>query len=244
MLTEYLKRGIKAGAVGGLIYGLYVALVGNNLIAYAESFERNHAHSVGEAVAMAGELTAPISVVAGILWGVFLGGIVFGLVYYFLEPAIPGDDDTKSYLLGAAGFVTISGAPWLVLPPQPPGVEQALPTETRLLLYGGMMVASALVWGFAGVVYNRLRDQGRMVAIRGSIVALALFAIPIFFAPLNVTTGPAPEQFVSAFQWVTVFGQFTLWAVMTGGYVWFARRADDTVHLSSDTTETVENPNT
>ncbi|MDN4015358.1 CbtA family protein, partial [Chryseobacterium gambrini] len=76
---------IKAGAVGGLIYGLYIALVGNNLIAYAESFERSHVHAAGEgghihsvggAVAMASELTAPISVVAGVLWGVFLGGIV------------------------------------------------------------------------------------------------------------------------------------------------------------------------
>ena len=244
MLTEYLKRGIKAGAVGGLIYGLYVALVGNSLIAYAESFEQSHAHSAGGPVAMAGELTAPISAVAGILWGVFLGGIVFGLVYYFLEPAIPGDDDTKSYLLGAAGFVTISGAPWLVLPPQPPGVEQALPTETRLLWYGGMMVASALACGLAGVVYNRLREQGRTVAIRGSVVAFALLAIPLFFAPVNTTTGPAPEQFVSAFQWVTVFGQFILWAVMTGGFVWFARRADDTVHVPSDTIESVGNPNT
>lgn len=233
MIIDYLKRGIKAGAVGGGVYGLFIALVGNHLITFAETFEQGQ----GSEEALATILSASLSVGAGVLWGVLLGGVVFGVVYYFLEPAIPGDDDTKIYLLGAAGFVTLSGAPWLVLPPQPPGIEQALATETRLLLYGGMMIVGALVCGLAGLVYNRLREYGRAVAVGGGAASFALLAIPIFLAPANPTVGSVPEQFVRAFQWVTVFGQFTLWVVMSSGYVWVTRRADETVRVPADSSE-------
>lgn len=241
MFTDYIKEGVKAGGIGGLFYGLFVALVGNNLIRYAETFEHGH----GEAASLTTIPSAPASIGGGILWGLLLGGLVFGVVYYFLEPVIPGYEDTKIYLLGCAGFITISGAPWLVLPPQPPGVEQGLPTETRLLMYIGMMIAGALVCGLAGAAYNRLRENGRIIAILGGIAAFVLLAIPIIVAPANPTSGAVPTQFVWAFQWVTAFGQATLWVVMASSYVWITRRTEKTASpVSPDSFEPVANPDT
>lgn len=224
MLSSYLKKGLASGAVGGLMYGLFVALVGNNLIEYAETFEHGHQEVSTAVVAPNG-----MSILAGVVWGLLLGGVVFGLVYYFLEPIIPGDEDTSILLLGGAGFLTLSAGPWLVLPPQPPGIEQALDTQTRLLLYAGMMVTSALVCGLALTLYHRLREYGYSVAVGGAIMAFVLLVIPVFFAPANPTTGPVPQRFIVAYQWVTVFGQFILWLVMSTGYILVRRRVGQPV---------------
>ena len=116
MLFAHLRRGLVAGAAGGVVYGLFVASVVVSLVELAESFEAG-----GHEAAVSATTTVVVSVGGGVLWGLFLGLLVFGAVYYFFEPAIPGEGATRSYLLGAAGFVTVSGAPWLVLPPLPPG---------------------------------------------------------------------------------------------------------------------------
>ncbi|PSQ32444.1 hypothetical protein BRD09_03565, partial [Halobacteriales archaeon SW_10_68_16] len=141
MLRSYVERGVLAGAAGGLTFGLFVAVVGNPLVGYVE--ELGHAGDGGHQAAegfLSETVTNLGSVGGGVLWGLLLGAIFFGAVYYFLEPAIPGEGATKRYVLAGAGFLTVSGAPWLALPPVAPGMEQSLPTQTRLLIYGGMMI--------------------------------------------------------------------------------------------------------
>lgn len=229
MLSSYLKRGLAAGAVGGLIYGLFVALIGNNLIRYAETFEHGHEEALTAVIA-----PQAMSVMAGVVWGLLLGVIVFGLLYYFLEPVIPGDEETSILLLGGAGYLTLSIGPWLVLPPQPPGLEQALDTQTRIWLYVGMMVASVLACGFATALYHQLREYGQSVAAGGAVISFALLAIPVLFAPANPTTGPVPQRFIVTYQWVTVFGQFTLWLVMSTGYVLIRRRIGQPVPVPEE----------
>jgi hypothetical protein len=98
--------------------------------------------------------------------GDLLGGAVFGVAFYLLEPVVPGSGATKSYVLGAADFVTVSGVPWLVLPPAPPGVGGSLPTATRLALYGASMAAGGLTRLLSGGIYDRIRaSSGRVIAI-------------------------------------------------------------------------------
>ncbi|MUV51689.1 CbtA family protein, partial [Haloarcula sp. CBA1122] len=120
MATDYLERGAVAGVAGGLVYGLFVATVGNSFTAGLETFEHGHGHGGGPVVS--GLTTAVASIGGGVLWGLLFGVAVFGMAYFFLEPAIPGSGATKRLALAGAGFLTVSGAPWLVLPPQPPGV--------------------------------------------------------------------------------------------------------------------------
>lgn len=225
MFTEYVTRGVKAGLVGGVAFGLFIALVGNPLIGYAETFEHSHGHppAVSETV------TAVVSIVGGILLGVLLGAAVFGVAYYFLEPVLPSKSvDANSYVLGGAGFITVSGAPWLVFPPQPPGVEQSLSVDARIAWYALMMVVSALACGLAGWVYRRLRrrfdDRSRVIAVVGVAVALGVLALVSVIAPANSVAGPIPADLVTVFQAVTAMGQVGFWFVLATAHAWLVRR--------------------
>jgi len=221
MFTAYLKRGLTAGFVGGVVYGLFVALVGNPLVAFAETFEQGH--GAREAVLSATTATAT-SVAAGVVWGLLLGGLAFGVAYYFLEPAIPGAADTKGYLLAAAGFLTVSGAPWLVLPPQPPGVEQALATEPRLAWYGLMVVAGGLACGISLAVYNRLGSDGWARRLLGAALPFAVPVALVAVAPGNPISGAVPGTFVAVFRWTVAFGQLLLWLTLASAHAWLVRR--------------------
>ena len=217
MTSDHLERGALAGAAGGLVYGLFIATVGNSFTAGLEAFEAGH-HEAAPAVS---ELTtAVVGVGGGVLWGLLFGVVVFGAGYYLLEPALPGGGTASRLALATGGFLTVSGAPWLVLPPQPPGVEQALPTETRLLWYGGMMVVGALVAGLCGVAYRRTADSRRLVQTLATAGPLALLVVPVALAPANPVHGAVPPALVTAYRWTVVFGQLLLWTTLAGVHAW------------------------
>ncbi len=235
MIRSYVERGLLAGAAGGLAFGLFVAIVGNPLVGYVE--ELGHAGSeggqhggaaAGEAVHHAGEgllsaaVTNAVSVGGGVLWGLLLGAVFFGVVYYFFEPAIPGGGATKRYVLAGAGFLTVSGAPWLVLPPQPAGVEASLSTETRILWYGVMIAAGAVVSLLAIYTYGRLSQRGtrRSVARLSALAPLALLALPVALSPTAGATGAVPAEMALAYRGFVVFGQATLWFVLASVHAW------------------------
>jgi hypothetical protein len=204
------------------VFGLFVALVANPLVVYAD--ERAHAasehggahvHESAETQGSATVVTKAVSAVSGGLWAVLLGGVFFGIAFYILEPAVPGTGATKSYVLGAAGFVTVSGAPWLVLPPVSPGAPQSIPAGTRLLLYGGMMIAGALVCLLAGGVYNRLRrSNGHVTAAVGGLLPFGLLAVPAAAAPTNTVQGALSPTLRAGLIGLFVFGQVLLWLVL------------------------------
>jgi predicted cobalt transporter CbtA len=246
MLAAYLKRGVKAGVVAGLVFGLLIAFVANPLVAFADELGHgshaigdNHEHATGEHHEGSGgaqpdstvsmTVTNGASIVSGVLWGILLGGVVFGIAYYFLEPVIPGTGGTQSYLLAVAGFITVSGAPWLVLSPQRLGAEQALPAELRSMLYGGMMVAGAFVCLLAGFVYDRLRDtHGRTTATIVAMLSLGLLAIPAALSPVNAVESSLPSELASGLTGTIVFGQALLWLLLAGTHARLRRRSMDT----------------
>ncbi|MGB9954670.1 CbtA family protein [Haloarcula sp. Atlit-120R] len=222
MATNYLERGAIAGVAGGLVYGLFVATVGNAFTAGLETFEHGHSHGGGPAVS---ELTTTVaSIGGGVLWGLLFGVAAFGMAYFFFEPAIPGSGATKRLVLAGAGFLTVSGAPWLVLPPQPPGVEQALGTETRLAWYAGLMALGALVAVLAGLAYQRTEHRHTAVRLGATALPLALLAAPVALAPANPVHGDVPAALVAAYRWTVVFGQLVLWATIAGVHAWLGDR--------------------
>ena len=230
MLTRHLRSGLQAGVAGGLAFGLFVALLGNPLIRYVETFEsfkggHSHAHAHGGSAVGPETVGSIASVGGGVVFGVLLGTVVFGALYYVLEPAIPGTSTTKSYVLGASGFLTVSGAPWLLFPPQPPGVKAALATDVRIHWYLGMALAGALACGLAGLAYTRLRAR------RGQLPALLGTALPFCVLPILATLGPAtpvsgsiPAALAYVFRTVTVMGQLGLWFVLASTHAWLLRR--------------------
>lgn len=236
MLAAYALRGLKAGAVAGLAFGLFVALVASPLVAVAEeraghhdadhehAGEPGHAHvAVGPLEVETTTLSTLTNLLGGVGWGLLLG-VGFGVAFYLLEPAVPGAGDTRIYLLGAAGLLTVSVAPWLAVPPQPPGVEGAA-LDVRGLWYGGMVLAGALACLTAGTAYSRLRTRGRRPVVAGAVAAVPLAALPLVTLVAPATGGSG--SFAAAYRGVVLAGQVGLWLVLALAFGWFHRRGLD-----------------
>jgi predicted cobalt transporter CbtA len=227
MFVASVTRGVKAGVVAGLVFALFVALVANPLVGYADGLaheDHDGAHEGND-----GQLTVgdAISIVSAFLWAVLLGGVVFGVAFYLLEPLVPGIGATRSFLLAGAGFVTVSGAPWLALPPVTPGVEGTLGTTTRVVWYGGMMVAGALACLLSALLYDRLAARrGPTIGVAGALAALATLAVPATLAPTAPTSGTTPPALGAAFVGLVVFGQLLLWATLATVHALLRRRGD------------------
>lgn len=250
MLLDYLRRGVVAGVATGLVFGLFLALVATPLVGFADGMAHDGAagdHATGTAEHHAAEnheadgqgdgsthhesavpatVTDLVSVLSGVLWAVLLGGVVFGAGYYLLEPTIPGSEATRSYVLAAAGFLSVSGAPWLVLPPLPPGTEQAVGTDLRLALYGGMMLAGAVVSLLSFGLYDRLRAQrGPLLAGAASLPPLGLLGVPVLLAPTNAGATSLPASLSTGLTGTVVFGQALLWLLLAAAHTGLRRRA-------------------
>jgi hypothetical protein len=223
MIRNSFERGVAAGLVAGLAYGLFLALVGNPLVEHLEhaAHDHGHGHGHGHEHAVSELTTAVVSVGSGVLWGVLLGA-AFGVAYYLFEPSLPGAGSAKAFVLAGAGFLTVSGVPWLALPPVAPGTEQALATDVRLAVYGAMMVLGATIAALSIALYGRARDEHSRTAAAGvSLAPFALCAIPVVLVPTNVVATP---ELAGAFQWIVVLGQVALWTILAGVYARLDRR--------------------
>lgn len=229
MITDSFKRGTAAGIVAGLAYGSFLALVGNPLVEYLEHAGHGHGHEAGTV----SELTAAVvSVGSGVLWGILLGA-AFGVAYYLFEPSLPGAGTTKAYVLAGAGFLTVSGVPWLALPPVAPGAEQVLATDVRLVVYGAMMALGAAICALSITLYGRTRsERGPFAAAGIAAMPFALCAIPILLVPATVSGGSG--GLATAFQWLVVLGQIALWTITAAVYGGLDRRADGTAPSLDD----------
>lgn len=230
-----LKRGVAAGAVVGLVYGLFTALVVHPLTTSIAEMAHHAGHEAGaHSHAVPETTTAVVSTGSGVLWGIFLGG-AFGLLYYFLEPAIPGTDAIRPYVLAGAGFLTVSVSPWLVLPPVAPGMEHQLAISTRIWLYAGMMVAGAALSVLAVALYRRAGADWRRGAAAGlAPVAAAVVFVPLL-APATATASGLSTDLVVAYRSLVVFGQAGLWVGLATAYRWLGTFSTDRVTLAHET---------
>ncbi|PSQ03683.1 hypothetical protein BRC97_13265 [Halobacteriales archaeon QS_6_71_20] len=235
MLVEYLVRGVKAGAVAGVAFGLFVALVANPLVGFAD--DRAHAagadgdhvadHGGGDGLPAA--VTDAVSVASGALWGLFLGAAGFGVAFYLLEPIVPGRAGVDSYVFGLAGFLTVSGAPWLVLPPTVPGVERALDPTMGSLLYVGLVLAGGVACVAGMAAYDRLRPEwSRSAATLAATAPYGLLVVAAAAAPTDglatATESALEPALASGLVGVVVFGQALVWLLLAAVH---ARLRDD-----------------
>ncbi|TMT86870.1 cobalamin cluster protein [Haloterrigena sp. H1] len=239
MLIGYLERGVLAGSIAGIVYGIYMTVVANPLIGYMETVAEeathgahahsasDHAHAAGEhAHAVSEATTAAVSIGSGVLWGILLGGI-FALAFYFLEPALPGRKYVKSYVLAGASFLTISVAPWLVLPPATPAAEKAFDPTLRIGLYIGLMAVGAVVAAASIEGYKRVSIRSRPLGIVAATIPIgALVATAVLAAPTVVDSGAMSASLVTAFRGLTVLSQAALWAIVASCFSWLQTRAN------------------
>jgi len=224
MFFAYLKRGLLAGGVAGIAYGLFMATVANPLVSYLEHAQHGHSHAPEGGSVVAESTTAIVSVGGGLLWALLIGGC-FGIALYFLEPALPGRGAAKGFVLAASGFLTISVTPWLVLPPFAPGAEQALATNTRFVLYAGLVVLGGAIAATSVLAYNRVEPRSRALAVvAGALpVVAAVVVIPIV-SPSLVSHPELSADLVAAYRAMVVLSQGSIWLLIAAAFGWLQRR--------------------
>ncbi len=244
MIADYLKQGVFAGFVAGLAYGIYMLLVGSPLSQYAHDAGHSHDHGHGHGHshdsghAVSELTTAVVSAGSGVLWAIFLGGL-FGVVFYFLEPALPGRGGLKAAVLGAGGFLTVSVTPWLVLPPAAPGAEQLYTVELRLGVYTGLVMLGAFVSILAVSAYNRLEPRHRGLAlITGLVPVVALVLVVPAITPTVVTHPELSNDLVTAYQSLALLSQAAIWLVVAGTFTWLHERSEVPASTASSTQPT------
>lgn len=233
MLTTYLKRGVTAGVVAGIAYGVYMVLVGNPLTSYVDAVAHDSVgqtgpdHSVG---VVSETTTAVVSAGSGILWAILLGG-AFAVVLYFLEPALPGRQATKSYVLAGAGFLTVSGIPWLALPPAAPGARYAAGIDTRITLYLGFVLLGAVTAAVTVLAYKRVARRHLGVGIVAAVVPICVVgSILSIVVPTMTTHSTVPTDLAVAYRGLAIVSQAGVWLLIATAYNGLRRRAsvDDT----------------
>ncbi|WP_299236248.1 CbtA family protein [Natronomonas sp.] len=232
MIQQYFQRGVGAGAVAGLAYGAYMALVGNPLSEHVHEAGHGadhthagaaeHAHEAGPAVSEA--TTAAVSAGSGVLWGVLLGG-VFAVAFYLFEPALPGRPETKAYVLAGVGFFSVSATPWLVFPPAAPGAEHLYGIEVRIAAYLGLVAVGLAVSAAAVAAYRRVGSERPglgLVAAAAPVSAAALLLSTL--APQTVISPELPADLLAAYRGLTVLTQAGLWLVIAAAFSRLQRR--------------------
>ncbi|TKX81848.1 CbtA family protein [Halorubrum sp. SD626R] len=232
-MIDRIRRGIAAGAVAGAAYGLFTWLVLSPAVGYLEhaaSHEAGHGHgghghAQEAAHAVSEATTALVSAGGGVLWGVLLGA-AFGAAYYLFEPALPGGE-AKAYVLAGAGFLAVSVAPWTVLPPVVPGMEQLYGPGVRVPLYLGLIGVGALVAATSVLAYDRASAaRGRRAGAVAAALPLVALALLSALAPPTLAGGEAPAELAVAFRWLVALSQAGLWALIAVGFRRFERDGD------------------
>ncbi|MFC7323516.1 CbtA family protein [Halorubrum rutilum] len=244
-MIDRIRRGVAAGGVAGAAYGLFTWLVLSPAVGYLERAASHgsghghggHGHAQEAARALGEATTALVSAGGGVLWGILLGA-AFGAAYYLFEPALPGGE-AKAYVLAGAGFLAVSVAPWTVLPPVVPGMEQLYGPSVRVPLYLGLIGVGALVAAASVLAYDRASAaRSRRVGAVAAALPLVALALLAALAPPTLTGGEAPAELAVAFRWLVALSQAGLWALIAAAFGRLDRRAGRRVPDSSAATPT------
>ena len=189
-----LRRGVVAGAVGGLLAGLFGYLLAEPVMDRAVRLESARRLAAGDDSAEAfSRHTQHVGfVVATLLTGVALG-VLYAVVAVLLE-RVPGDPWRRAWRLGGAAFFALTLVPFLRYPSNPPGVGDSATIDQRSRLYLVSLLVGLVGACTAALVSRSLADRAaptRQLSIAGVLVAtVALtFVLPSDPDPLTVPAG-------------------------------------------------------
>jgi len=125
-MTRFLKLGALAGLVGGIALALFLRFVGEGPIGDAIALEQQQAHAHDGSTAHEELFSRAAQQLGGMLgaavYGVCIGAVfvvVFALVRHRLQAK---DDWRRAVTTAAVAFTTVSLAPFLKYPANPPAV--------------------------------------------------------------------------------------------------------------------------
>lgn len=228
-----------SGAIAGCILGMINQLVVEPYIDAAIAIENQNEIS-------SGELFDPNDYSAYRLWqktggiaaGVVLGmslGALFGVVFAYSRPSIPGTSNKRKALIlaGIVGFVLFI-VPALKYPANPPGVGDPATIDYRQSLYVGFLAISGFTALGVAVVYRKMGASGVKKALAPAIYVAVMISAFLAFPP-NPDAITAPMDLVTNFRVASVLTMCVFWGLLglIFGAFWDRLRPHETARIAS-----------
>ncbi len=218
------------GVVAGLTSALLLTAIGEPLVRNAIALEA--ARGAGPAEHEAELVPRSVQSGVGLFAAMGASGAVFGLVFALAFWGLRHAQThpfRRSLWAGAILFSSITLAPWLKYPPNPPAVGDPDTLARRQGLYVSLIALSlalSLVGaGLAGLLRRRGWPEHRRVAAIAAggalTVGIALALLPAAPDPVDV-----PATLIWRFRLASLGGNAMLWGVLSIGFGLLAAEAD------------------
>lgn len=210
-MTRMLRQGVAAGAAGGLALGLVLLALGEGTIGRAVALEP--AEPGAEEMFSRG--VQQLGGVAGaVVYGVAVG-VILAVVFARLHRG--ATDPRSALLLTGAGGIALSVVPFVLYPPNPPGVGDPATIGSRTGAYVLAMAWSVVALVAAARLWRYLR--GRAVAEAAALLSsLGLYAGLVAVAGVVLPDRPkagtgVPAELLWDFRLASLLGAVAFWCV-------------------------------
>src|ERR1044071_3531468 len=155
-----------SGAIAGTVLGIVNQIIVEPFIERAISIEQANAQHTGVMLNPVEFASYRIwqkggEVAAGTIFGLSYGAL-FGLVYAYARPHLPGTNDrSKALILSGLLWLTLFMLPALKYPANPPAVGDPETIYYRQALYLGFLLISGLSAAALGVIYAKFKKNKR-----------------------------------------------------------------------------------
>jgi len=214
-LTRFLRTGVVAGVVAGAVLALVLIALGEDVIGRAVAREAASAHDHDEM------FTRSTQTAGGVLGALFYGtslGVLFATVFAVLRHRLHlVSDFRRAALVAAAGWTGAVLVPFVLYPPNPPGVGSSGSVDDRTIQY-----LIAVLWGLVSVytaarVARQLQRAQRTEPVIAA-VALTIFAALLVLAalvlPEPASANDVPADLVWSFRLRSLAGTSACWTVL------------------------------
>lgn len=221
-LRPVVVLALLVGLLAGLASALLLTAAGGPLVRAAIAIEE--AGQAGSAPQEPELVSREVQSSVGLFAGMGLTGAVFGLLFgltvWGLRQAQP-HLFRRSLWAGAILFGSITLAPWLKYPPNPPAVGDPATLGRRQGLYVSLIALSLAIALVAAALAGLLRRQGwpehRRVAAVAAAVAVA-FAVALALLPPAPDPVEAPATLIWRFRIASLAGTSLLWGLLSVGF--------------------------
>ena len=225
-LAPVVGVALPVSLLAGLGSALLLTVTGEPLVRSAIAIEE----AAAAAAANASSSAEPELVTRGVQSGVGLFaalglagaafGLLFGLAYWGLRHAQP-HPFRRALWAGAILFCSLTLAPWLKYPPNPPAVGDPATLGRRQGLYVSLIALSLAVGLCAAALAGLLRRRGwpehRRVAAVAAVVALAV-GVALALLPPAPDAVVVPATLIWRFRLASLGGNAVLWGLLSVGF--------------------------
>ncbi|HUR51648.1 MAG TPA: CbtA family protein [Mycobacteriales bacterium] len=227
-MLDALRRGLTAGAVGGLLAGAFGFLLAEPLMDHAVDLEAARARAAGD---VGVEAFTRNTQHAGLLLATLLVGLALGVLYAVVHSLLHRDDTADAWgralRLGGAAFFALGVVPFLRYPSNPPGVGEAETIDSRAHLWTVSLVIGLVGACLAALVARGLRERGvpsslRQLAVTGVLAATVALT---FVLPDDTDPIEAPVHLIWDFRLLSFATTVLLWGGLAATFGLLGERA-------------------